>query len=87
MNIKKYICLAGLILPVVAMAQQDKTLCDFETPESYVSVRAYDTCPISPFNLNRLKGNVQVVDNDLNEVDSDLGYAPDESSKILGVQR
>ena len=34
MNIKKYICLAGLILPVVAMAQQDKTLCDFETPES-----------------------------------------------------
>ena len=41
MNIKKYICLAGLILPVVAMAQQDKTLCDFETPESYVSVRAY----------------------------------------------
>ena len=45
MNVKKYMCLAGLFFPIAAMAQQDKTLCDFETPESYVSVRAYDTCP------------------------------------------
>ena len=80
-------CLAGLFFPIAAMAQQDKTLCDFETPESYVSVRAYDTCPTSPFNLNKLTGNVQVVDNDLNAVDDALGYAPNESSKILGVQR
>lgn len=80
-------CLASLFFPIAAMAQQDKTLCDFETPESYVSVRAYDTCPTSPFNLNKLTGNVQVVDNDLNAVDDALGYAPNESSKILGVQR
>lgn len=80
-------CLAGLFFPIAAMAQQDKTLCDFETPESYVSVRAYDTCPTSPFNLNKLTGNVQVVDNDLNAVDDALGYAPNESAKILGVQR
>ncbi|MDD7721000.1 MAG: glycoside hydrolase family 16 protein, partial [Prevotella sp.] len=87
MNVKKYMCLAGLFFPIAAMAQQDKTLCDFETPESYVSVRAYDTCPTSPFNLNKLTGNVQVVDNDLNAVDDALGYAPNESAKILGVQR
>lgn len=83
----KYMCLAGLFFPIAAVAQQDKTLCDFETPESYKSVRAYDTCPTSPFNLNKLTGNVQVVDNDLNAVDDALGYAPNESSKILGVQR
>ena len=83
----KYMCLAGLFFPIAAVAQQDKTLCDFETTESYKSVRAYDTCPTSPFNLNKLTGNVQVVDNDLNAVDNALGYAPNESSKILGVQR
>ena len=87
MNIMKYMCLAGLLFPIAAVAQQDKTLCDFETPESYKSVRAYDTCPTSPFNLSKLNGNVQVVDNDLNAVDDALGYAPNESSKILGVQR
>lgn len=83
----KYMCLAGLFFPIAAVAQQDKNLCDFETTESYKSVRAYDTCPTSPFNLNKLTGNVQVVDNDLNAVDNALGYAPNESSKILGVQR
>ncbi|WP_418937217.1 hypothetical protein [Leyella stercorea] len=87
MNIMKYMCLAGLFFPIAAVAQQDKTLCDFETPESYKSVRAYDTCPTSPFNLSKLTGNVQVVENDLNAVDDALGYAPNESSKILGVQR
>lgn len=80
-------CLAGLFFPIAAVAQQDKTLCDFESTDSYVSVRAYDTCPTSPFNLNNLTGNVQVVDNDLNAVDETLGYAPNESSKILGIQR
>lgn len=83
----KYMCLAGLFFPIAAVAQQDKTLCDFESTESYKSVRAYDTCPTSPFNLSKLTGNVQVVENDLNAVDDALGYAPNESSKILGVQR
>lgn len=87
MNIMKYMCLAGLFLPIAAMAQQDKTLCDFETPESYKSVRAYDTCPTSPFNLSNLKGNVKVVENDLNAEDSELGFAPNGSNYILGVQR
>ena len=83
----KYMCLAGLFFPIAAVAQQDKTLCDFETPESYKSVRAYDTCPTSPFNLNKLTGNVQVVENDLNAEDSELGFAPNGSNYILGVQR
>lgn len=83
----KYMCLAGLFFPIAAVAQQDKTLCDFETPESYKSVRAYDTCPTSPFNLSNLKGNVQVVENDLNAEDPDLGFAPNGSNNILGVQR
>lgn len=55
--------------------------------ESYKSVRAYDTCPTSPFNLSNLKGNVQVVENDLNAEDSELGFAPNGSNYILGVQR
>lgn len=83
----KYMCLAGLFFPIAAMAQQDKTLCDFETTESYKSVRAYDTCPTSPFNLSNLKGNVQVVENDLNAEDPELGFAPNGSNYILGVQR
>lgn len=87
MNVMKYMCLAGLFLPIAAVAQQDKTLCDFETPESYKSVRAYDTCPTSPFNLNKLTGNVQVVENDLNAEDPELGFAPNGSNNILGVQR
>ena len=83
----KYMCLAGLFFPIAAVAQQDKTLCDFETTESYKSVRAYDTCPTSPFNLSKLTGNVQVVENDLNAEDSELGFAPNGSNYILGVQR
>ena len=83
----KYMCLAGLFFPIAAVAQQDKTLCDFETTESYKSVRAYDTCPTSPFNLSNLKGNVQVVENDLNAEDPDLGFGPNGSNYILGVQR
>lgn len=83
----KYMCLAGLFFPIAAMAQQDKTLCDFETTESYKSVRAYDTYPTSPFNLSKLTGNVKVVENDLNAEDSELGFAPNGSNYILGVQR
>lgn len=87
MNTKKYICLAGLLLPLTAMAQQDKTLCDFESEDSYVSVRAYDPNPTSLFNTNHLTGNVKVINNDLNEVDATLGFAPNGSEKMLGVQR
>lgn len=38
MNLKKYICMAGIIFPMTIAAQQDKTLCDFENADSYASV-------------------------------------------------
>lgn len=49
MNLKKYICMAGIIFPMTIAAQQDKTLCDFENADSYASVGVYDTWEQSPF--------------------------------------
>ena len=86
MNAKKYICLAGLLLPLAAQAQ-DQTLCDFETTQSYKSVGVYDTWEHSPFRDGTLQGNAQVVDNFLTDENPLLGYAPNTSAKILGVQR
>lgn len=86
MNVKKYICLAGIIFPL-AMQAQNQTICDFETTDSYKQVGVYDTWADSPFRTGRLKGNAKVVDNHLNGEDAILGYAPNTSSKILGVQR
>lgn len=88
MNIKKYISLAGLIFPLGMLAQTDNTvLCDFETEDSYTSVGVYDTWADSPFRTKTLSGNAQVVNNHLSDEDPILGYAPNPSSKILGVQR
>ena len=87
MNLKKYICMAGIIFPMTIAAQQDKTLCDFENADSYASVGVYDTWEQSPFRTGKLTGNCQVVSNFLNQEDEQLGFAPNESSKILGVQR
>ena len=87
MNIKKYISLAGLVFPLGMLAQTNTVLCDFETEDSYTSVGVYDTWADSPFRTGTLKGNAQVVKNHLTDVDALLGYAPNESSKILGVQR
>ena len=89
MNKNKYISLAGLLFPLGLMAQTaaDKVLCDFETADSYKSVGVYDTWANSPFRTHKLTGNAQVVSNHLKDVDPVLGYAPNASSKILGVQR
>lgn len=86
MNAKKYICLAGIMIPM-AMQAQNQTICDFETADSYKKVSVYDTWADSPFRTGRLKGNAKVVNNHLNDTDITLGYAPNTSSKILGVQR
>lgn len=86
MNAKKYICLAGIMIPM-AMQAQNQTICDFETADSYKKVSVYDTWADSPFRTSRLKGNAKVVNNHLNDTDITLGYAPNTSSKILGVQR
>ena len=89
MNKIKYISLAGLLFPLSLMAQtaEDKVLCDFETTDSYKSVGVYDTWANSPFRTHQLSGNAQVVNNHLNDVDPVLGYALNESKRILGVQR
>lgn len=89
MTFKKYLCLAGMLFPLGLVAQEasDVTLCDFESADSYKSVGVYDTWAESPFRTGVLTGNAKVVNNHLNEVDALLGYAPNESSKILGVQR
>ena len=87
MNNKRYIGLAALLLSLGAAAQTNKTLCDFEAEDSYQSVGVYDTWAESPFRTNVLKGNAAVVANHLNEEDAVLGYAPNTSSYILGVQR
>ena len=83
---KLYICMAGLLMPLASMAQ-NTTICDFESADSYKSVGVYDTWEHSPFRDGTLKGNAQVVDNHLTDVDEALGFAPNESAKILGVQR
>lgn len=89
MTFKNIFCLAGMLFPLGLVAQEasDVTLCDFETTDSYKSVGVYDTWAESPFRTGVLTGNARVVNNHLNEVDELLGYAPNESSKILGVQR
>lgn len=84
----KYICLAGMLFPLGMLAQtSDTVLCDFESQDSYTSVGVYDTWAESPFRTHKLNGNAAVVNNHLNAVDGLLGYAPNASSKILGVQR
>ena len=71
----------------LAMQAQNQTICDFETADSYKKVSVYDTWTDSPFRTGRLKGNTKVVNNHLTDTDPILGYAPNTSSKILGVQR
>ncbi len=87
MNNKTYIGLAALLFSLGAAAQTNQTLCDFETEASYQSVGVYDTWAESPFRTNVLHGNAAVVANHLNGTDAVLGYAPNPSSYILGVQR
>ncbi len=71
----------------LAMQAQNTTLCDFESTNSYKKVGVYDTWADSPFRTGELTGNAKVVNNHLTDVDALLGYAPNTSSKILGVQR
>lgn len=60
---------------------------DFETADSYKAIGVYDTWENSPFRTGQLQGNVQVVNNHLNEVDEEMGITPNGTKKILAVQR
>ena len=82
MKLKNIIALAALTLPLSAAAQT----ITFDT-EDYASLGVYDTWEESPFRTGKLTGNVAVIDNHLNQVDEQLGTAPNPSSKILAVQR
>lgn len=83
MKMKNIFALAALVLPMFATAQTEIT---FET-EDYKSIGVYDTWEESPFRTGALKGNYAVIDNHLTYVDEQLGVAPNESSKILAIQR
>ena len=87
MNFKKYMSLAAVALPLTAAAQT----IHFEN-DDYKAIGVYDTWENSPFraqkgNAAQLEGNVAVIDNFLNTEDELLGYAPNTTEKILGVQR
>ncbi len=53
----------------------------------YKSVGIYDSWADSPFRNGTLEGNAQVIDNFLNDVSDELGYAPNTTSKIAAMQR
>ncbi len=77
-NLKKYIGLCSVaMLSTMAQAQ---TVATFETAD-YGAIGVYDTWPESPFRTGALTGNYAVVDNHLQDDDTNS------TSKILGVQR
>lgn len=79
---KKYI-LAALTTISLPLAAQNIT---FDT-DDYKAVSVYDSWAESPFRDGTLQGNVAVVNNHLTQVDEVLGHAPNESAKILALQR
>lgn len=57
----------------------------FDT-DDYKAVGVYDSWEQSPFRTGRLDANAAVIDNHLNQVNDILGYAPNATKKIAGVQ-
>lgn len=88
MNFKIYTIIAALALPMAASAQNtERKLCDFESADAYRSIKVYDTWENSPFRNNSVEGNIQVVQNHLNDADPVRGFVPNPSHHILAVQR
>ena len=81
MNTKNILAIAAL-LPMSVAAQ---TIC-FEE-QDYKGLDVYDSWTESPFRTGELPGNYGVIDNHLKAVDAQLGFAPNSSRKILGLQR
>ena len=84
MKLKKYTLIAALALPMAAAAQTASVT--FDT-DDYKAVSVYDSWENSPFRSGTLKGNIAVIDNHLNQVDSVIGEAPNPTEKILAIQR
>ncbi len=83
MNFKNIFSLAAMLLPATMMAQTNIT---FEE-QDYKALGVYDTWEASPFRTGKLSGNYAVIENHLNYVDEQLEVAPNDSKKILAVQR
>lgn len=69
----------------LSMTSSAQTI-NFESND-YKRLCIYDTWEASPFRTGKLKGNYAVIDNHLTETDEMLGMAPNDSHKILAVQR
>ena len=84
MKLKKYTLIAALALPMAAAAQTASVTFD---SDDYKAVSVYDSWENSPFRKGILHGNIAVIDNHLNQVDSVIGEAPNPTEKILAIQR
>lgn len=72
-----------MLLPMAMTAQTNIT---FEE-QDYKALGVYDTWEESPFRTGKLNGNYAVIDNHLTYVDEQLEAAPNDSKKILAIQR
>lgn len=72
-----------MLLPMAMTAQTNIT---FEE-QDYKALGVYDTWEESPFRTGKLNGNYAVIDNHLTYVDEQLEVAPNDSKKILAIQR
>ena len=73
-----------MALPLASTAQ---TITFEDEAQDFKQLGIYDTWEASPFRTGALKGNYAVIDNHLTTVEDDLGIAPNDSKKILAVQR
>ena len=83
MKIRNIFSLATMLLPMAMTAQTNIT---FEE-QDYKALGVYDTWEESPFRTGKLNGNYAVIDNHLTYVDEQLEVAPNDSKKILAIQR
>ncbi len=83
MKLKNIFSLATMLLPMAMVAQTNIT---FEE-QDYKALGVYDTWEESPFRTGKLSGNYAVIDNHLTYVDEQLEAAPNDSKKILAIQR
>lgn len=83
MNVKNYIALAALTLPLAASAQ---SVIDFESNSGYTKVGVFDTWENSPFRTGKLNGNANVIANPHAEENPTIGGA-NTSAHVLAFQR
>ena len=80
---RPYIFLSILFAAGLSAAAQTITF----DADDYKSIGVYDNWEQSPFRSGQLHGNAAVVPNHLTQTDELLGFAPNESARILALQR